>query len=330
MSNKLSELNKLRSSEYLKNETEESFLDKLNSQLIPFEHMHYKQNLKIEHPLLFTFGLPRSGTTLTSQLMAYGFEIGYINNFMARFWKAPVTGIKLSKILLNNSTVSFESNYASTKNLNDIHEYGYFWREYLKKQTFDDIEFFQQNEEKIDWDLLYKIVANMLHEFNMGWAAKNILGSYHIKKLTEVFEKVLFIYIERDVLDSAVSILNARKKYYTDLNNWWSYAPPEINKIKGLSYMEQIAGQVFYLKEFYEKQLNENENVIKIHYADLCKDPQKVLLTIQRKCKDLFDYDLEINDQNLPESFVYKQYNNNQEEKETFQTLINKYKKMHE
>ena len=38
------------------------------------------RDVGIDHPFVFVLGLPRSGTTLTSQLLAYCLDAGYVNN----------------------------------------------------------------------------------------------------------------------------------------------------------------------------------------------------------------------------------------------------------
>jgi hypothetical protein len=48
---------------------------------------------------VFVLGVPRSGTTLTSQLLAYCLDAGYVNNAAARFWLAPVHGIRLARLI---------------------------------------------------------------------------------------------------------------------------------------------------------------------------------------------------------------------------------------
>ena len=61
--------------------------------------------------------------------------------------------------------------------------------------------------------------------------------------------------IERDPLDACVSILDARRKYYSDPAAWWSYVPVEYPLLKDLDPWEQVAGQVHYLGAYYGREL---------------------------------------------------------------------------
>ena len=50
-------------------------------------------------PTVFFVGVPRSGSTLTSQVLSSSGAFGYISNFIARFWMAPKLGIVLQQAL---------------------------------------------------------------------------------------------------------------------------------------------------------------------------------------------------------------------------------------
>ncbi len=327
MSKSFENLNVERQTEYYKDPSEENFLDQFNEALQELETSLYK-NKEVAHPFIFTFGPPRSGTTLITQLIAHCLDTGYINNFIARFWKAPVTGIRLSKILFDsNSFTDFQSEYGSTESLLDVHEFGYFWRSLLKKHSFESVKKAKHLEDEIDWARIHRILVNIQHEFGKPTLFKNILGSYHLPRFTKLLGDVLYIYIERDSLDTAVSILDARKKYYDDPTQWWSYVPPDYEKIINEDYWTQIAGQVYYLKKFYRKELNQidSKHVVRIHYKDLCNDPQQVLSDIQKKFIHFSDEPLPVIE-SPPNSFPFSTYNGRTEEKEQFKTVYNRLK----
>ncbi|MFP3860588.1 MAG: sulfotransferase [Bacteroidales bacterium] len=319
MKEEFKDLNKFRKSAYKKDEKQENFLEDFNKYLLDKEIKEY-DDFPIKHPFLFVIGAPRSGTTLLTQLIANTFDISYINNLSARFFLAPLHGIRFSKTVLGETRKSsFHSDYARTQGLNEIHEFGYFWRYWLNKHSFDDITYAREKEDKIDWTGVKKVLSTLQNETERAFIFKNIYGSYHMKKFVDLLEKVIFVYIERDELDTAVSILNARKKYNTDLNIWWSYQPLEYNQIKDLDYWGQIAGQIYYLQRFYLKEMKQlpEKNVMKIAYKEMCEDPASIIEQIKEKCKMHENYDIPvIND--VPEKFPYRKYDNTDEEKKIF------------
>ena len=319
----LQDLNEKRSPKHLKSLTDESFLSDINSLLQTREIQTYQDVLE-EFPIFFVIGVPRSGTTLTAQLIAHGLDVGYMNNFMARFWLAPVTGIKLSQIIFGDADkkTDFQSRYATTAHVTDLHAFGYFWRHWFRKEKLTDFVRAGQDIDDIDWDGLRRTLLNIQHEFGKPVLFKNLFGAYYIEQFLQLLEKVVFIYIERDPVDSAISILNARKNYYTDPNLWWSTVPLEYEQLKDLSAAAQVAGQVYFLRKLYRQQINavKGERIISIRYRDLCDNPLVILEQIQQKCQQWFGLDIQIA-KHLPKKFTYRQYDDPQQ-RAKFQQLL--------
>ena len=102
--------------------------------------------------------------------------------------------------------------------------------------------------------------------------------------MAENFEKSLFIYIERDSTDVAISILRARES--SGSAEWWgSYPPARIFNIKDLSIIDQVAHQVCYFKNLYQKYFSDTNNLqlFRINYKELCESPNQVLGEIKRR-----------------------------------------------
>lgn len=323
MSDSLSTYNARRKEGFRKDVSTENFLQEMNRLLQQHEASHYRE-VELNHPLIFIFGAPRSGTTLISQVLASGIDCGYINNVMSRFWLAPLHGIRLSRSIYGDlSEISFQSQYARTGGPLDIHEFGYFWRDLLNKETLDDVTFSAERENDIDWRRVQKVLANIVHEFDKPVIFKNIFGAYHLSRFRREMQKVIYVYIERDPLDTAVSILDARRKYYSDLNNWWSYAPLEVANLKEKDYWEQIAGQVVYLQRFYRRQVQEvcPDVSLLVKYDELCNNPRSVLQRVTDLAASAHGSELHLTDQ-LPDSFPFRAYHDRDQEKAKFAKLM--------
>jgi LPS sulfotransferase NodH len=278
------ELNLERKPDFLKDPETELFLEEMNRHLKPMEERLYAVDAP-DQPFIFVVGLPRSGTTLLSQILAAGLEIGYVNNLMSRFWLAPVTGLRLSRAVCGSSRAStFRSSYGATSDPMDVHEFGYFWRHWLQKRTFQDVRDAHKAEDLIDWCGLRRVLANLQAQFKAPMVFKNIFGSYHIDRLHRELGQVVYLYVERDPLDVAVSILQARQKYYSDINKWWSYVPPDYEKVINEDHWTQIAGQVHYLKRYYSRNFSrfpEPQRVVHVKFSDLCNNPRGVISRVQ-------------------------------------------------
>jgi hypothetical protein len=286
-------LNAARRGDKAKPEQTEGFLTGLNANLVGFEHQQYRDGLAVELPILFVIGPPRSGTTLAAQLLAYHLDSGYIDNIAARFWHAPLTGVKLSNAILAASPrPALGSDYGATAEPGGLHEFGYFWRNWLNKHTFADIAQPERSAAGIDWRGLRRTLANLQHWFQRPLVFKNMLGSYHMAELQQSLGPVLFVEVRRDPLDTAVSILNARQTFYDNPQHWWSYAPPEVEDLRGLDTKEQVAGQIHYLRRLFRHQANqwpgEECPVLAVEYEELCGDPIGFLERVRTSCQRLY------------------------------------------
>ncbi len=317
MSERFEALYERRRGAYAKDASDEDFLRGLNEDLAPRELALYDE-LELEHPLVFVVGLPRSGTTLLSQLLAYCLDAGYVTNVAARFWLAPVHGIRLARLIAGDEPpASFESDYARTKTLTGIHEFGYFWRHWLRKDTFEDVARSAEREDEIDWAGLRRTLANVQAELGRALVAKNMLGAYHIPRLTRELGPVVWVAIERDPLDVAVSILDARRSYYDDPSAWWSYVPVEYPALRDLDPWEQVAGQVHYLSRLYERAAATvgPERFVRVTYEQVARDPAAVLDAV----RELTGIGLRLAP---PASFPFRRHEGRDAEKERFSALL--------
>jgi hypothetical protein len=283
--------------------TEHNFIGLLNENLLNIESQLLIDTEEI-FPTIFLLGLPRSGTTLLSQLIFNNLEVGCTNNLIAKFWKTPLTGCYLSKITLGSrKSDSYESTYGKTKDVYSPHEFSWFWHNLLNIKNVKEYDPEVASKE-IDWSNVRSVLLNInrLLECVVLHKPLELLG-YHLKKINELLKKALFIYIERDMEDIAFSLAKARLEYYNDLNVWWGSYPFEYSKIKDKPFQHQIAGQIYYLSKMYEENLRDidEQRLIRISYKELCLNPQGVLEQIKSKLQKDLGYT--VNQINTPSPF---------------------------
>ena len=249
----------------------------------------------INYPTVFVFGLPRSGTTLLYQLIAQCLDLGYINNLIARFWLRPDYGIALSQAILEPlKEANYQSKYGRTKGAYGPHEFGYFWNHWLKIRGVDDLIRYDYPSEEIDWPGLGRVVRCMQEMFQSGIVLKAMLAPNHMKAFAETFAMPLFVYIERDPIDVALSLLSVRREYFGKVDTWWSLYPPNYLELKSYPFDRQIAGQVQGLNKTHERvlELVSSEITIKVRYEDMCMDPSTVIRQIRRRLRDAYGVDV--------------------------------------
>ncbi len=224
---------------------------------------------------LFIIGAPRSGTTLLHQLMATHFRIGYINNFIARFWEAPHIGAYLSeKIFSIIPHSTYHSTYGRTHHIGDAHEFGYFWRRFFPNTQTDYAQTIKKENARIlKTELSY--LTNILHK---PLLFKNLTCGLRMAPITRLFPNARFIFVKRNITDTALSILRARKKIYGNYHLWWSLRPRNIRRFQKMDYTQQIYHQIASThEEIMNQSLQVRMPVISVSYEELCRNPQTVL-----------------------------------------------------
>lgn len=234
-----------------------------------------------EQPLLFIVSVPRSGSTLISQLICQQLEVGYISNFVARYWSCPLVG--LSRYQADNANVSLESNLGNTSGLHDPHEFGYFWQYWFNHTTTDELS--EHEIRQLPWENVRNELNSLAGKWQKPLVIKSIVHTnFNIRELARQFPNARFLHITREPLFVMKSILQARVKRYGSEKIWWSIRPKEIEELKKLSIYEQVASQIILTRKGIEQQLQElsSDRWQQISYETLTEHPSKILNDLAR------------------------------------------------
>ncbi|MBM3525920.1 MAG: sulfotransferase, partial [Alphaproteobacteria bacterium] len=237
-------------------------------------------------PLIYIVGAPRSGTTLVSQLISKYLDVGYINNLIARFWRRPLAGIRLSEICLGadaRKEISLQSSYGVTSDIAGPHEFGYFWRQWLGLDHTATHHLTAPELERVDVDGLGRVLrSEVLGGFRRPTVFKNVICGFQAPLLTSVHPRSLFIHVTRDRFVTAASILAARHARYGTYDAWWSLKPSTFDEIRGLgSPAEQVARQVRDCREEFAAALSApGVHHIEVAYESLCRSPREQLARV--------------------------------------------------
>jgi hypothetical protein len=92
-----------------------------------------------------------------------------------------------------------------------------------------------------------------------------------------------FIYIKRDPVFVAQSILEAKRNLNLRDNDFWSIKPPNYRELLHLNAYEQIVKQIFYLQKQIEEDLKlfPPENILLVNYGDLATKLDSILVESQ-------------------------------------------------
>ncbi len=283
----------------------QGILQEINQSLAIVEHKHIQQFDSPKLPVIFVVGAPRSGTTVLTQLLLSAFQIGYVNNIIAKFWKAPYMGCVLAKSLKQNQqklNIGTKSNYGFTNEYEGPHEFGYFWQRWFRYDDSHQIEGDKIGEEEVK--ILQQEVAAMESVFEAPMLFKNPAAlSLNIDFLSKVFPTSIFIYIHRERFFNAQSLLLGREKYGNSRSDWFSVKPIEYAWLKDKSVEEQIAGQTYYTQKRIEDCLRglPEKRQLTIAYESFCEQPLQYLQKVESLLQ-LSGYSLQKRSNNLPVS----------------------------
>ena len=244
-----------------------------------------QQEVEEKYSNVFVMGLPRSGTTLLSQILYNNTDLFCTNNFMARFWETPLVGAKLSSLSITKKRLrSFDSFYGRTADIDQPHEFSKFWHKCLKVEDFRGYEP-EKVSSRIDWRMLQSKILGINAILNGGLVFKPMeFAGFHLNSLLQTFNRAVFVYLERDALEVTSSNLRARKEAGEE--QWWgSYPPSQVyESLRGENLLDQVAHQVCYFKAMYEGKFSEcsgHSQLLRLNYRELCDSPNEALAKIK-------------------------------------------------
>lgn len=286
----------------MKDPVEENYLDLINSNLQELEEKIIAPFNVPEKSPVFIVGPQRSGSTLLMQLMLKRYRLAYPNNFIARFWKAPLLGLHLYRSIVSEQEkkdIDLNSDLGYTRGIDGPHEFGYFWRQWFPLESYEKTgsEFHAAKHKK-----LQKELAAWENNAGCGLIFKNlIVNSFYINELYTLFPNALFLYIKRNPLDVVFSTHTSRIKLFGNENSWFGLKPVEFQKLKDYPLWEQIAGQVYYTQKNIEDQLINipAASWLSVQYEDLVHDCNSVFEQIEVKLKALNSLPEIISDQEI-------------------------------
>jgi hypothetical protein len=286
---KTGDMNTGRSKEFQRSDSLEALLAEVNDAIAPILPPPYARP---RYPVVFVMGAPRSGTTLTTQWLAGLGRFAYPTNLSARFFANPYMGARIQQILADHDAgnqiglqrkTDFSSALGKTDGALAPSEFWYFWRRFF---SFGDIQVMsQQALQTADDDGFVRGIAGLEAAFDKPAMLKGMIMNWHVPLLDQLFDKVLFLNLERDAYFNAQSLYFARERFFGDLSRWYSFKPPEYEFLRHESVERQLAGQVVFTRSALRKGLAgvAEERKLTICYEDFCTDPAAVYSQIRER-----------------------------------------------
>lgn len=247
---------------------------------LPFVNMRCQKSC--DPTLIFLLAIPRSGSTLTLQLLTHRFSSRYLSNVGNLLFHLPFFGALLTSIFCGKYKSDFKSHLGFVQGMCGPAEGLRFWN-YWTGYDIDERNPPIEESKTRTKRLLYlrKVLGSLTHQ-SLPMINGFLGHSLQSRRLQVEFPNAIYIRLYRNPLRNALSLLQCRQRTG---NAWFSLFPSECASYVGTGIYMEVASQVYWLNRRLDEQLN-GDNVFCLDYEGLCRDPIKNLRKLQEFCKE--------------------------------------------
>jgi len=272
---------------------------------------HEPDDTKSNIPFIAVCGPPRSGTTLTFQLVTQTIDGMLINNLHYLFYRTPLIGYWISKWITRSYISNYRSDFGFIAGLNGPAQAYQFWHYWCDQHLIE-------SEPKPDDARLQRFIKIMNAIYRID--GRPFLGgflahAFYIDELALIFSKCLIIRVKRDLLASARSMLIGMKKNDNTFIEIPSAIPKECQSEPGQTCYERVARQAFFVnRRLDELQVRHSDIFFEADYYESCRSPRRFA---KRLVNGLSERGFSFNcrtDVKIPESFRTRRVTRDQDE----------------
>ena len=195
----------------------------------------------IAHPPVFILGAPRCGSTLVYQAMLDYFDLGYISNLHCKLFGAPSIAERAFKPGRWRKASTFRSDHGLVAGWSSPSECGDYWYRFFRRSP-QYVPLNEAGESRIrDLRRSFRAVCGAMGK---PVIFKNLICALRLEPIQAAIPESAFVVVQRDWLDTAHSILEARMKLYGDYGKWFSVEPLGIESLKRRPVHEQVVEQI--------------------------------------------------------------------------------------
>lgn len=270
-------------------------LSPLDSLITPFFRGKGKED---PYGLLVLLAPPRSGSTLTYQLMRSGIKGTYLSNLQNLLYANPLLGHLLQDRKCSEGISSFRSSRGFVPGFCGESEGLKFWRYWIDQGLEEQATLTPPQRAKSLEKAVRRIDNKVQGPFMTGF-----LGHvFAIDALRSLFPRIHFVHLKRDLLSNAASL------HQFSPDSWRSTKPLGYEEYLERPREEQVVEQIIAIhRRILKKRKEAPEEFLEVAYEDLCQDPcgtlKKLGSTLQGNGCPITLKNLE----KLPSSFEMKQ-----------------------
>jgi LPS sulfotransferase NodH len=285
-----------KTTQYRRDPAAQRVLWEMNRRLQSLEGELAEEHKDFPDPqLVFITYVPRSGSTILSQILARTGGFNYISNFQARYWLAPYVGGVLEKNVQARHCrdVPLQSDYGITPTTSSPSEFSYFWEHWLQLTAADTHTLDDAQWSRVDLPSLRRqvqLIGSLRPEplfFKKEWLGMNA-GHF-----LRAFPTLKILHVRRNALEIANSIARARRSVYGSVDYWWAARPANYWQLIDLPWADQIAGQIHgILEDTARWETTYADRFLSVSYEKLVTDTHHAIQQIA----EFLEIDLGVDD----------------------------------
>lgn len=232
---------------------------------------------------VFIIGAPRSGSTALYQALTECLDLLYIDNLAALFYRNIYWGMWLSRTVFRRRNHGcFLSQQGSTVHcgLHAPAECGDFWYRWLPRQPHYIPKGYVADRSLQE---MSRNIFGIIRRFRLPLLFKNLNAGQRLGMISQIAPNAKFIFIRRDPLYTAQSILDVKRKLGLDERSWWSIMPQNHDRLLSLDGPDMAVAQVYYLERriMEDRRLFSPEQWMDVRYEDFCADVSAAVYNVR-------------------------------------------------
>lgn len=276
-------------------------LDAFNKVLSPLDSYFAKDGPSVGPPL-FIVGVPRSGTTLTYQVITQQFRVAYFTSAMGYFYGMPNLVMRLLRPFIGRPSPVYESTYGSIKGVFSPSEHANFWFRWFPRESEFGHYVEPEGLQVQDYETLKPALDSVAAICGKPLVVKSAYLIMAVGALSKILPDARFVFVRRDPFYNCQSLL-VRRLSQRNPNTWWSVKPPQYQSIRSLPVWRQVTEQFFFTNKIIERELEAlaTERYLNVSYEALCDSPRDFIYSLAHWLSDS-GYQL-YEDMRVPENF---------------------------
>jgi Sulfotransferase family len=228
----------------------------------------------LRHAPLFVVGAPRSGSTLLYQALVQHFSVGYLSNLHCRVYGAPSLVERVWSP--GEPAGGYSSHLGRTRGAAAPSECGEYWYRFFRRKP-QYVPLAEADPRRLR--ALRASVRALGNAAGGPLVFKNLICSLRLQPIGTALPEAVFVFIRRDLVENADSLLEARKRLHGDYRRWWSAEPPEIEELRSLPAEQQVVEQVRRIEAVIERDRDRlgPDRFLDVRYESLCDAPRETM-----------------------------------------------------